>query len=183
MLVLRWFGGLAMRAVTREALGGAGAACWGFIGGQHLGFFLRLYSLCILGFLVLGTVFLSLQVLLSWWGSGIRVVIKPLLLLINFFCINEFAVNGKEVDLEGLPILPDVFVGTIVGLESDKCSYYDVLLLEVRQAKRLFLIPPPSPRPCRVGFRLRINELVFGTSASYVLTLTTHYFVHRTVHA
>lgn len=40
----------------------------------------------------------------------------------------------------GLPIPLDVFVRAIVGLASDKHSYYDVLLLEVHQAKKPILL-------------------------------------------
>ncbi|CAL2234473.1 unnamed protein product [Prunus armeniaca] len=41
----------------------------------------------------------------------------------------------------GLPILPNLFAKTFVGLAFDKRSYYDALMLEVRQAKRPILIP------------------------------------------
>ncbi|KAI5339296.1 hypothetical protein L3X38_018568 [Prunus dulcis] len=53
----------------------------------------------------------------------------------------EFTEHVMEANLKGSPNSPDVFTGTFVGLVSNKRSYYDALLLEVR-TKRLILITP-----------------------------------------
>ncbi|ONI30626.1 hypothetical protein PRUPE_1G263200 [Prunus persica] len=56
-------------------------------------------------------------------------------------CIAYFVDKATGTSLEGLPGLPDVFAGTLVGLTYDKRSYYDDLMLKVRHAKRPILIP------------------------------------------
>lgn len=66
-------------------------------------------------------------------------VIEPLLL---FSYISPNLLKKRwRLTLRSLPILSNVFIGTFVGFASDKRSYYDAILLEVRRAKRPILIP------------------------------------------
>lgn len=58
------------------------------------------------------------------------------------------------------------FLGLYGFCASDKRSYSDILVLEIRQAKMPILI---------LQSRLRIKELVFGTFVGYVLTICCLY--------
>lgn len=67
-------------------------------------------------------------------------VFKNLLFFSNFSASTSLLLRCRRTTSKGLPILPDVFAGTFVGLASDKLSPYDVLQLEVCQAKRQILL-------------------------------------------
>lgn len=67
-------------------------------------------------------------------------VSKNLLFLSNFSASTSLLLRCRRTTSKGLLILPDVFVGTFVDLASNKLFPYDVLRLEVRQAKRSILL-------------------------------------------
>lgn len=53
----------------------------------------------------------------------------------RFLCIDKFADKVTVAKLKGSPNSPYVFAGMFMVLASDKRSYSDVLVLEIRQAK------------------------------------------------
>lgn len=126
-----FFGGLVVRVVIWKVSQGAGGACWGFIGGWRLGFFLGHMDLVRSWILGVGHDFRQLGLLVviyvpispgffvmgTWDPGGDR----ALIVFEQFFgrhpvltdsrsecriCINEFADRATETSLEGSPSSP-----------------------------------------------------------------------------